>query len=147
MRHRTTSRCKTRALGGHALPATIPDAASSRKDPALSTIFHITTDAAWEAARLAGVYTADSLEREGFIHLSTREQVLRVAGRFYRGQPGLLLLAVDTTRLTAELRYEESEPGHHFPHLYGPLNLDAVLAAYPFPHEPDGSFRLPQGAA
>ena len=111
----------------------------------MSTIYHITTAAAWAAARAAGAYSPDSLASEGFIHFSTREQLLWVADRFYRGEPGLLLLAVDTERLTAELRYEESEPGMRFPHLYGPLNLDAVVAAHPFPPKPDGSFELPPG--
>ncbi|HMQ34809.1 MAG TPA: DUF952 domain-containing protein [Chloroflexaceae bacterium] len=112
----------------------------------MKPIFHITTVAAWEDARRAGAYTADSLATEGFIHLSTRAQLLWVADRFYRGQAGLVLLAVDPARLLAELRYEESEPGQRFPHLYGPLNLDAVVAAHPFPPEPDGTFRLPAGA-
>lgn len=108
-------------------------------------IFHITQAAAWEAAARDGSYAADSLASEGFIHLSTRAQLLWVAERFYKGQPGLVLLAVDPARLTAELRYEESEPGQRFPHLYGPLNLDAVAAVYPFAPGPAGSFSLPPG--
>lgn len=111
----------------------------------MSRIYHITSGDAWRRARAAGLYAADSLAAEGFIHLSTREQLLWVAGRFYRGTAGLVLLEVDPARLTAELRYEESEPGQRFPHLYGPLNLDAVTAAHPFPPEPDGSFRMPEG--
>jgi uncharacterized protein (DUF952 family) len=109
-------------------------------------VYHITPETAWEQACRAGAYAADSLQDEGFIHLSTREQVLGVAARFYRGQAGLVLLAIDPARLAAELRYEESEPGQHFPHLFGPLNLDAVVAVWPFPPEPDGEFRLPPGA-
>jgi uncharacterized protein (DUF952 family) len=116
-----------------------------RYTAAMSTIYHITTAEAWAEAQAAGSYAADSLATEGFIHLSTREQLLWVADRFYRGQPGLLLFAVDTGRLSAELRYEESEPGMHFPHLYGPLNLDAVVAARPFLPNPDGTFDLPPG--
>lgn len=112
----------------------------------MSHIYHIAAAEDWDAARADGVYAADSLSAEGFIHLSTRDQVLWVAGRFYRGRAGLVLLAVDPARLAAELRYEESEPGQRFPHLYGPLNLDAVVAAHPFPPEADGSFRLPAGA-
>ncbi|NTU84914.1 MAG: DUF952 domain-containing protein [Chloroflexales bacterium] len=107
-------------------------------------IYHITQADAWERARRAGAYSADSLASEGFIHFSTREQVLWVAGRFYGGQTGLVLLAVEAGRLVAELRYEESEPGQRFPHLYGPLNLDAVVAARPFTPAPDGSFSLPE---
>lgn len=106
-------------------------------------IYHITAAEAWAAAQAGGFYTADSLATEGFIHLSTRDQVRWVAGNRYRGQTGLVLLAVDPTRLIAELRYEESVPGQSFPHLYGPLNLDAVVAVAPFPPEPDGSFSLP----
>lgn len=109
----------------------------------MSTIYHLTRAADWEAARPSGHYTADTLASEGFIHCSTRAQLLAVAGRFYHGQTDLVLLAIDTRRLTAELRYEESEPGQWFPHLYGPLNLDAVLAALPFPPGPDGSFTFP----
>lgn len=111
----------------------------------MPVIYHITPAAAWDAAQHAGVYAADSLATEGFIHLSTRAQVLWVADRFYAGQSGLVLLAVATERLAAELRYEESEPGQRFPHLYGPLNLDAVIAAHLFAPGPDGSFKLPEG--
>lgn len=111
----------------------------------MSKIYHITTDDEWRKARATGVYAAESLATEGFIHLSTREQLLWVADRFYRGRGELVLLAVDPALLRAELRYEESEPGQRFPHLYGPLNLDAVVDAHPFPPDPDGTFQLPAG--
>jgi uncharacterized protein (DUF952 family) len=110
-------------------------------------IYHITRAEDWAAAQAAGSYRAGSLDHEGFIHFSTAAQVLRVANFFYRGQVGLVLLAVDEARLGAPLRYEESEPGlAPFPHLYGPLNLDAVVAVYAFPPEADGSFRMPADA-
>lgn len=108
-------------------------------------IYHITSNAAWRAARAAGSYAADSLATEGFIHFSTRDQALRVANALFQGRRDLVLLAVDPARLSAEVRYEESLPGEHFPHLYGPLNLDAVVAVYPFPPRPDGSFDWPPG--
>ncbi|MGQ9927271.1 MAG: DUF952 domain-containing protein [Chloroflexaceae bacterium] len=109
-------------------------------------IYHITRNAAWTAARAAGSYAADSLATEGFIHFSTRDQVLRVANTLFHGQTGLVLLVVDPARLSAPLRYEEAHPGEYFPHLYGPLNLDAVVAMYPFSPQPDGSFHWPPGA-
>lgn len=105
-------------------------------------IYHITPRAAWEAAQTAGHYTAPSLAVEGFIHFSHAHQVAVVANAFYRNQPGLLLLEVDTTRLNADLRCEPpAHPGGAaphtsppaadlFPHLYGPLNLDAVVAVH-----------------
>lgn len=110
-------------------------------------ILHITTRAAWEDAQAARVYRPASLTGEGFIHFSTLAQVTRVADAFYRGQPGLLLLVVDPARLRAPLRYEPpaEDPGsaERFPHLYGPLNVDAVVRVVPFAPNADGSFSLP----
>lgn len=109
----------------------------------MSPILHITSQADWAAAQVAGSYTADSLASQGFIHCSTAEQVLLVANSFFRGRNDLLLLEIDPARLSAELRYEESEPGMLFPHIYGPLNLDAVTAAYTFTPDSTGVFSAP----
>jgi len=106
-------------------------------------IFHITTHDTWQQALNAGVYQADSLETEGFIHCSTVGQVIATANRFYHGQSDLLLLVIDPEKLEAGLLYEESEPGESFPHLYGSLNLDAVTQTIVFPPNPDGSFSPP----
>ncbi len=112
----------------------------------MTLIYHIAEQAVWERAMEGAGYRPASLESEGFIHLSTAAQVLWVANRFYRGRAGLVLLTVEPERLAAELRYEESEPGQRFPHLYGPLNLDAVVAAQDFAPAEDGEFGLPGGA-
>ncbi len=107
-------------------------------------ILHITTRGDWEAARTLGDYRLDTLDSEGFIHCSTPEQVLGPANALYRGQDDLVLLVIDPARLTAELVYEDCyEAGEAFPHVYGPLNLDAVVGVVPFPSLPDGSFVLP----
>ncbi len=94
-------------------------------------IHHICSRADWERAREAGEYRADSLATEGFIHFSTPAQVQRTARRFFRGQGGLVLLSVDSAHVRQELRYEGAE-GELFPHLYGPLNLDAVVTVQDF---------------
>ena len=96
-------------------------------------IFHIADRDRWLQSMTAGSYTASTIGRElheeGFIHLSSEAQVAFVAGAFYRDVPNLVLLHVDESKLTAELRVEQlagaPEP---FPHLYGPLNVDAVVA-------------------
>ncbi len=107
----------------------------------MTNIYHITPRRDWEAARQVGSYRAASLEREGFIHLSTPEQVVGTANRYYRGQRDLVLLAVDPARLDAELRYEPSAEAPassgRFPHLYGALNLAAVAAVLDFPPDAD----------
>lgn len=119
----------------------------------MTIILHITMRAAWADAQQRGIYEADSLRSEGFIHFSTAEQVLRVANAFYRGQSGLILLIVESEKLTAPLRFEPPSPpnpdretapsGELFPHLYGALNLDAVLQTVDFPPGDDGIFTLP----
>ncbi len=112
-------------------------------------IFHITTRAAWRDAEASGSYTAPSLDAEGFIHCSTRTQVVETANLFYRGQNDLVLLCIDPSKLTAPLRYEapadaaQRPDAGRFPHVYGPLNLDAVTSVVPLPPSADGSFVLP----
>lgn len=111
-------------------------------------IFHIAARAAWENALHRGVYEPVGLETEGFIHCSTRDQVIETANRWYRGEIGLLLLSIDPQQLRAEVRYElsanpsDERCGQLFPHVYGPLNLDAVMKATAFDCEADGLFRL-----
>ncbi len=115
-------------------------------------ILHLTSKAAWLAAAEEGLYAPESLSAEGFIHCSTGSQIESVANTFYRGQQGLVLLVIDPSGLTAEIKWEppaEPEPTHAregelFPHLYGPLNAEAVVKVLPFEPDTDGLFSLPQ---
>jgi uncharacterized protein (DUF952 family) len=81
---------------------------------------------------------------EGFIHLSDPRQVVRVANARFAGAPDLVLLCVSVERLRAPLRYEPGEPDGDelFPHLHGPLNVDAVVRVAAFAEGADG-FVLP----
>ncbi len=105
-------------------------------------IYHITPLIDWQRAQDEGSYRADSLESEGFIHCSKREQVEATAGRYYHGLHGLALLSIDADQVLPEIRFEELH-GEEFPHIYGPLNLGAVVAVTPFEPDADGSFTLP----
>jgi uncharacterized protein (DUF952 family) len=98
----------------------------------MTQLFHITEATSWQTALLQGQYLAPSLQTEGFIHLSEQGQVKWVGMHFYRGQLGLVLLEIDSDRLTSKLRYDEVVGDGIFPHLYGPLNLDAVVTVWPF---------------
>jgi uncharacterized protein (DUF952 family) len=90
-------------------------------------IYHVVTESNWEQALKSGFYEAPSLQTEGFIHTSKEEQLSGVLERYYKDQVGLLLLHIDERRLTAPLRYELAPSvNEEFPHIYGPLNLDAV---------------------
>jgi uncharacterized protein (DUF952 family) len=109
----------------------------------VSHIFHITTSSAWDEACATGAYEPPSLVQEGFIHFSDANQVAGVANRAFRGQRDLVLLCVTTERLAAVVRREHAEDaGEAFPHLYGPLNLDAVAGVIPIVEGSDG-FELP----
>ena len=109
------------------------------------TILHITSKSAWSAAQQAGAYTADSLASEGFIHCSKIDQVLRVANAFFPAQSGLVLLVIDPARLSSELRWEAGtdKADELFPHVYGPVNLEAVISVLDFEPGEDGRFALP----
>jgi uncharacterized protein (DUF952 family) len=106
----------------------------------MTAIFHITPQAEWQTAQLVGHYEAASLETEGFIHCSKAAQVTWVANQFYRGQQGLVLLEIDPARLTAKLQEDEIETGDRFPHVYGAINLDAVVRVIEFAPNSDGLF-------
>lgn len=102
-------------------------------------IVHICARRIWQEALEAGSYTADTLSSEGFIHFSRPNQVLSVANRYYSGQADLVILWVAPERLAAEIRWESSN-GEIFPHVYGPLNLEAVLAVTAISADSSGAF-------
>ena len=122
----------------------------------MAVVLHITTDAEWRAGVAAGSYRPASLDREGFIHCSTYDQAAGTATRYFAGRSDLILLCIDEARVTAAIRYEPPAPAapaagrdpradERFPHLYGPLALEAVVRVVAFPCGDDGSFCLPPG--
>jgi len=115
-------------------------------------IYHIASRRAWREAQQRGDYRVESLETEGFIHCSTDTQVLPVAEKYYPGQRGLLLLMIDPARLSSDLRWEPPSggappsgvpAGELFPHIYGPVNLDAIVKVFDLETNPDGKHTIP----
>ena len=90
-------------------------------------IYHIVSPEDWEAAERSGEYRAASLVDEGFIHCSFAEQLDTVLERYYSGAGTVNILEIDPGRLTAELVEEPSTNNEIYPHIYGPLDLDAVV--------------------
>ena len=110
----------------------------------MAIIFHITGREAWDRAKTEGLYRTEMLPVDGFIHCSTREQVIQVADSRFRGRTGLVLLLIDTDKVTAEIRYENLEGGREmFPHIYGGLDIDAVVRVEEFEPGPEGFFAPP----
>jgi uncharacterized protein (DUF952 family) len=93
-------------------------------------LFHILSREAWSSASADARYMPPSLATDGFIHLSTAEQLLPTAERYFAGRTDLVVLAIDPARIDAELRYEEAH-GESFPHLYGSLAREAVVGVEP----------------
>lgn len=90
-------------------------------------IYHITTKKEWEFAKQNGLYTAPSLEMEGFIHCSKAEQVKAVIDRYFKGKNELIQLVIDIDKLSNKLQFDFSPSVNEtFPHVYGFINLDAV---------------------
>ena len=110
----------------------------------MNTILHITSADRWTTAKNLGTYRSDTLATEGFIHCSTHTQVIGSANRFFHGLHSLVILVIDSDRLTSELRYEGTDPHNLFPHIYGELNIAAVIDAIDLETTADGSFVMPK---
>jgi uncharacterized protein (DUF952 family) len=107
-------------------------------------LYHITPRASWTQASAGGSYAGDTLATEGFIHCSTRSQVLEVANRLFRGRQGLVLLVLDPGRIEDRIAWENLEGGRElYPHVYGPIPREAVRSVVELPAGPNGSFSLP----
>jgi len=110
------------------------------------TLLHIAPRDRWLQAAETGLdYRDPSLDDEGFIHCSTRAQVLIPANERFAGRNDLVLLVIDPTLVAAEVIYEDCyDSGHAFPHIYGPVPIAAVTAVFDFPANADGTFDLPE---
>jgi len=105
-------------------------------------LYHITTRDDWAEAEIQKIYKPPSLTTEGYIHLSTDKQLLLSANKFYRGKSDLLVVAINEKRLDEHLKFESADDDS-FPHLYGPLNLDAVVEVVGLPLGDGGEFEVP----
>lgn len=107
-------------------------------------IYKVVSTDEWRGAQAAGTYhgSADDL-RDGFIHLSTADQLAGTLAKHFSGQDGLGLVAVDAAALGDKLIWEPSRGGDVFPHLYAPLPVAAALWTQSLPLKADGSHALP----
>ena len=111
-------------------------------------IYHICRRVEWESGKTAGLYRGSSQDiSDGFIHFSTRAQVRRSAAKHRGGQSGLVLLTVEPSALGGNLKWEPSGAGEPFPHLYGTLQLMAVVRMDDLPLGPDGMHVFPPAFA
>jgi uncharacterized protein (DUF952 family) len=115
------------------IPAGMPDQTG--------TLYHMLPEEDWLRAVIEQRYEPASLEEEGFIHLSPSPQVaLQVANHFYANEPGAwVVLLLNSDAIVAPVQWDPVGETF-FPHIYGPLNLDAVREVIPFPRDESGAF-------
>jgi uncharacterized protein (DUF952 family) len=110
----------------------------------MTTIYKICTTTEWNEAEHAGVYRGSAVDlKDGFIHFSTSEQAAETAAKWFAGQRDLVLVAVDADVLGDKLKWEPSRGGALFPHLYGELEIKAVLRVDPLPLDSAGHHMFP----
>lgn len=95
-------------------------------------IFHIAHKKDWESTKRTGEYGGNALNSEGFIHCSTPEQINEIAQHLFKGKKDLVLLEIDEKKVRTEIKYEDAGNGKLYPHIYGPLNADAVVNVQDF---------------
>ena len=95
----------------------------------MALIYHITTEDAWEKAAGQGFYETPSLHEEGFIHCTHAHQTELVLTRYFKEVKNVVILTIDTDKL-GSLLIEDWSPTlqDHFPHIYGYLFPEAVVA-------------------
>jgi uncharacterized protein (DUF952 family) len=114
----------------------------------MTQLLHITDPETWRQSRAAGEYAMSTrgvtLADQGFIHCSLPHQVGRIADLVYPDTSDLVILVIDTDRVTAPVRYEAAGPGGEaFPHIYGPLNASAVTETVLVSRDATGQLILP----
>lgn len=105
-------------------------------------LYHITSREEWSQTH--SEYLPANFDKEGFIHCSYREQIVGSANKFFHGRHDLVLLQIDRAKITSNIVDENLEGGEiMFPHIYGPLPVNAVVQELDFACEKDGTFCLP----
>ncbi len=90
-------------------------------------IYHIVTPEVWEKFKDETEYEAESLQTEGFIHCSFAEQLDAVLNRYYKDAEKVLILEIETEKLTSKLVNEPSTNNEIYPHIYGKINKEAII--------------------
>ncbi len=109
-----------------------------------SIVYKILDRADWEEAATSGFYSGSADDkRDGFIHLSSGNQLTGTAKKFFKGRAHLLLVAFKADELGDKLIWEASRGGALFPHLYADLPVDKALSVFALGLDDDGIPMIP----
>ena len=93
-----------------------------------TTAFKVFTAEQWAQFQGKGIFPGAPVDiADGYIHLSTAEQLRGTLDKHFAGQAGLVIAEIDLTKLGNNVRWEASRGGALFPHIYGALPMAAVL--------------------
>ena len=107
-------------------------------------IFHIVDKDYWLNQVSSGEYLTRDLDSEGFIHCSDIQKVTHVANQIYKGIHNLILLCIDEDKIHSKVKWEDLyDLNYDYPHIYGPLNIDAVISIHEFEPNEEGFFSIP----
>ena len=107
-------------------------------------LLHIISTSDLDRSQASGEISPPSLDSEGFVHCSYPDQLLIPANERFRGRRDLVVLVLDASVIEPPLVVEDSYgSGTLFPHVYGPIPIQAIERVIEFQPEPDGSFELP----
>jgi uncharacterized protein (DUF952 family) len=117
-----------------------PVSESSNDFPPDATTLHLLPVEAWRKARDLPEYVPDAFAADGFVHCTNGdEELVAVGNRYYRDDARpFLALTVAIDKLTSPIRYDDAN--RVFPHIYGPINREAIVAARGVNRSADGSF-------
>lgn len=105
-------------------------------------VYHILEKEVWGKAEILGYYSPSSLDKEGFIHCSTKEQLLPTLNRRFLGKKNLLLISINTKKVKQKIVFEDlNKLGEKHPHIYGVLDINAVISTLPLIPEENGEFK------
>ncbi len=105
-------------------------------------IYHLSTEKDWEAAMTRGTYKSPSLVTEGFIHCSTAAQLMESARRHFEGYDRLVVLHIVEKRIKELLKWEPARNGEPFPHIYGPIPLEAIESLQLLERNAEGEWQV-----
>jgi uncharacterized protein (DUF952 family) len=112
--------------------------------PEPTTVYKVLTAAELATLEQEGSFAGSADDRrDGFVHLSTADQLEGTLARHFAGQADLQLVALDVAALGEALRWEPARDGARFPHLYAPVTLETVVAYSALERLEDGHLRLP----
>ncbi|MGL4302382.1 MAG: DUF952 domain-containing protein [Sphingomonas sp.] len=113
----------------------------------ITIAYKVLTAEQWASFQAAGTFTGAPIDlADGYIHLSTADQLTETVDKHFAGQAGLWVAAVDLAALGDAVRWEVARGGALFPHIYATLPMDAIVAAAPLERDDKNAICLPDAA-